>query len=396
MSIIARRLLNLFLVCCILLGPVTATARAAGETVLYSFQGGSDGGNPIGGLISVGDILYGVTNVGGAANKGTVFSITPAGVKKVLHSFKGGRDGDGPASALVNVGGVLYGTTEGGGSAGCGTVFSVTPAGVEKIVYAFKCGADGEDPEGTLINVGGTLYGTTLIGGSDGGGKCVNGCGTVFSLTPSGVKKVLHAFGSGTDGAGPLAPLIYAGGKFYGTTNIGGDADGQGCGTVFSVTPAGVEKVVYAFKCSGDGRYPYAGLVAFGGKFFGTTLGGGGSTCKHGGCGTVFSLTPAGVEKVVYAFGGYPGGRYPYGGLLSVGGKLYGTTREGGYPSSRTGGTVFSVTPAGAMKVLHYFYAPGDGANPQASDLVSVGGKLYGTTLYGGAYGRGTVFEVTP
>jgi uncharacterized repeat protein (TIGR03803 family) len=115
-----------------------------------------------------------------------VFSVTPAGVEKVLHSFQGGSDGARPTGGLLNVGGVLYGTTNGGGAHSRGTVFAITTAGAEEVVYSFKANnLDGTRPVGTLINVGGTLYGTTRSGGAT--TVCYNfsdGCGTVFAVTP--------------------------------------------------------------------------------------------------------------------------------------------------------------------------------------------------------------------
>jgi uncharacterized repeat protein (TIGR03803 family) len=160
-------------------------------------------------------------------------------------------------------------------------------------------------------------------------------------------EKVVYSLKGPKNGAtNPYSSLIYMGGKFYGTTDVGGDFDG---GTVFSVTPAGVGKVVCSFaRTSEDGATPYAGLIYLGGKFYGTTSKGG----THGD-GTVFSVTPAGSESVVYSFkGGSGDGATPYAGLIYLGGKLYGTTSAGGAYSD---GTVFSVTPAGVERVVHSF-----------------------------------------
>jgi uncharacterized repeat protein (TIGR03803 family) len=144
------------------------------------------------------------------------------------------------------VGGMLYGTTAQGGTGacilnrttvGCGTIFSVTPAGVETVVYSFKGGSDGFNPEAPLINVGGTLYGTTAQGGPNCG---VNGCGTLFSFTPAGAKMVVYAFRGGNDGSDPHGALIYLGRRLYGTTVEGGGSNycgAAGCGTVYSVRP---------------------------------------------------------------------------------------------------------------------------------------------------------------
>lgn len=396
MSTVVHRVLNLTLVGCVAAAALVTPAGAATETVLYSFKGGSDGENPEAGLVNLGGTLYGTTSAGGASGCGTVFSITPAGVEKVLHSFNCGSEGSNPAGGLINVGGTLYGTTSSLGAYSGGTVFSVTRAGVLKVLYAFgkNSAYDAADPQAGLVNLGGTLYGTTYLGGA-------NLNGTVFSVTLAGVEKVVYSFGSGGkfggDGVSPESNLVNVNGTLYGTTGSGGNLScNAGCGTVFSVTQAGVEKVLHSFTGGSDGSGPVGGLVYVGGTLYGTTALGGALTDCQGGCGMVFSITPAGVKKVMHSFGGFPGGRFPYGNLLSVADQLYGTAEDGGYPpSKRDVGTVFSMTRAGAMKVLHTFSGGSDGAYPYAG-VTDVGGTFYGTTYQGGAYGYGTVFKVTP
>jgi uncharacterized repeat protein (TIGR03803 family) len=199
-------------------------------------------------------------------------------------------------------------------------------------------------------------------------------------------EKVVYSFKGGHGGVNPYSSLIYIGGKLYGTTDVGGDFDG---GTVFSVTPAGVGDVVYSFaRTSVDGATPYAGLIYVGDKLYGTTEGGGVDND-----GTVFSVTPAGIEKVMYSFQGTYDGGTPTASVIYLGGKFYGTTSaDGAYGD----GTVFSVTSAGIERVVHSFPASAfDGFFPSAS-LIYLAGKLYGTTLEGGYYGVGTVFSVMP
>jgi uncharacterized repeat protein (TIGR03803 family) len=134
------------------------------------------------------------------------------------------------------------------------------------------------------------LYGTTSASGGS-GFTCINGpgCGTVFSVTLNGTEKVLHAFsGSGTDGFEPVAGLIEVHGTLYGTTEAGGQ---YGYGTVFSINQHGTEKVLYSFKGGNDGASPMASLIDVNATFYGTTSAGGTGSC-NGGCGTVFSITP--------------------------------------------------------------------------------------------------------
>jgi uncharacterized repeat protein (TIGR03803 family) len=200
------------------------------EKRVHSFGKRADGSEPVGSLIDVAGVLYGATNGGGAYGNGTVFSITKSGAEKVLHSFNG-TDGANPLAGLLNFNGTLYGTTAAGGTSGYGTVFSITTGGTEKVLHSFTFGkgGDGAAPNASLIEVHGTLYGTT-----EGGGSVCYACGTVFSITTGGKEKILHTFGEGTDGSQPLATLNYKSGSLFGTTLNGGL---YGRGTLFSLPP---------------------------------------------------------------------------------------------------------------------------------------------------------------
>ena len=337
---------------------------------------------------------------------GAVFGITPGGAEKVLYSFAPPPDGHKPWASLLDVGGTLYGTTNEGGSntcgystyrLECGTVFSLTLGGTEKVLHSFN-GTDGWYPVASLIEAKSKLYGTTKHGGAD--SRCDGGCGTVFSITRTGREKALHSFGAGGDGAEPAASLIEVKGTLYGAT-IGGGAYGcgsygYGYGTVFSITPSGTEKVLYSFRGSPDGYGP-GRLIELKGTLYGTT--GAGGTYNDG---TVFSITPSGMEKVLHSFGAVGDGEGPVDGLIAAKGTLYGTTVDGGayscgsFGSSGNGcGTVFSITPGGTEKVLHSFGSGTDGFSPEAG-LIKVKGTLYGTTYEGGTLKRGTVFTLTP
>jgi uncharacterized repeat protein (TIGR03803 family) len=377
-------------------------------SVLYSFKRGTgDGALPEAGLLNVKGTLYGTTEYGGANGHGTVFSITTSGAETVLKRFNR-KKGSHPQAGLINVRGTLYGTTANGGSGlcsnslnkvvGCGTVFSMTTSGAETVLRSFAGGSgDGAYPFAGLINVKGTLYGTTEYGGA-------TNEGTVFAISTSGAETVLHNFGTGSgDGVYPYAGLLNVKGTLYGTTEGGGancSARG-GCGTVFKITTAGVENVLYSFKADPDGEHPFAGLINVNGTLYGTTDEGG-TYCESSsafGCGTVFAITTSGTETVLNSFGAGSGdGSYPDAGLLNVKGTLYGTTSSGG--AYAYGGTVFKITTSGAETVLHSFEGPaGDGSLPFAG-LINVNGTLYGTTGYGGSgsceIGCGTVFSLSP
>ncbi|MGC9237993.1 MAG: choice-of-anchor tandem repeat GloVer-containing protein, partial [Thiomonas sp.] len=164
-----------------------------------------------------------------------------------------------------------------------------------------------------------------------------NNTGTVFQITPMGVESVLHSFGAGTDGNTPYAGLVMdASGNLYGTTVVGGT---NNTGTVFKITPAGAESVLHSFGAGTDGNTPYAGLVMdASGNLYGTTSSGGAN-----GYGTVFKITTAGVESVLHSFGSGTDGNTPLAGLvMDASGNLYGTTDAGG---ANNNGTVFKITP---------------------------------------------------
>ncbi len=331
-------------------GTVFSITPSGTETVLHSFKGGKDGESPRARLIVRNGTLYGTTAQGGEkCGCGTVFSITPSGHETVLHEFTGPPDGSSPEARLLNVNGTLYGTTVAGGSHvggsycrysfGCGTVFSITPGGKEKVLYRFRgYPYDGALPAAGLIDVKGTLYGTTGYGGA-------YGSGTVFSITPGSKEKVLYSFGASyLGGLQPAAGLVEVRGTLYGTTNHGGLTGscytGAGCGTVFSITPSGKEKIFYRFS-GPDGAYPDATLLNVNGTLYGTTFSGGPNSCDNFGCGTIFSITRSGHETVLYSFKGGQDGENPLSGLSYVNGTFYGTTPRGGANSA---GTVYSIT----------------------------------------------------
>ncbi len=403
-------------------------ALAQTEKVLYSFcsmANCADGSDPAGNLIAdAAGNFYSTTAAGGIVGGlcqnfgcGTVFELTAAGTIKKLYSFTGSPDGNNPVGGLVRDSkGNLYGATASGGNAGgvcgtygCGTVFELLKTGAtytEKVLYAFTGGADGAIPGSGLVrDTSGNLYGTTNTGGGSGCSSS-SGCGTVFEITAAGNEQVLYAFTGNADGATPSASLVLDGvGNLYGTTAYGGNfVEGcltRGCGVVFKVTSAGQESVLYAFTGSSDGQWPMAPLIRDAkGNLYGTTLTGGDVTnvfcdLDENGCGVVFEVTSKGVMKTLYSFTGYPAdGQHSFSGLVrDKQGNFYGTTDWGG-PSND--GTVFKVTPGGVETVLHSFVGGTDGLDSHSGLALDAKGNLYGTTLYGGSFGDGVLFKVTP
>jgi len=370
------------------IGTVYKITPAGAETVLHAFTGGADGSLPLASLIQSSDgNFYTTTENGGASQSGSLLKITPTGMVTTVYSFNSGPEGQNPVGLIRSSDGNFYGTTNKGGTSGNGTIFKVTPAGVESLLYSFAGGtADGSQPQAGLVEASdGNFYGTTSQGGTSGNG-------TVFKITPAGVESLLHSFvGGATDGSQPQAALIQASdGNLYGTTSQGG---ASGNGTVFKITLAGAESVLHSFAGSQtDGSQPQAALVqASDGNFYGTTSIGG-----MGGYGTVFVITPAGTESVLHSFAfSTPDGNNPRAALIQGGdGSFYGTTFNGGGIGLGTG-TVFKITSTGIETVLYAFAGGADGSGPNAALIQGGDGNLYGTTLSGGPSNNGTLFEIT-
>lgn len=340
--------------------------------------------------------LYGTTTSGGAYEDGTVFQLTPGGTLTTIYTFcslTNCADGVQPFSGLVQAtNGNFYGTTPLGGI-GAGTVYEITPAGVLTTLHNFcsepGC-ADGNYSQAGLVQASnGYLYGTTSAGGGPNNG------GVVFDITPAGQLTTLYNFCSlvnCTDGTNPVGGLVQASnGNLYGTTNGGG---ANAAGTVFQITLGGTLTTLYSF-CSqincADGSNPSATLVqASDGNLYGTTNSDGVNFA-----GTVFRITPAGQLTTLYTFCSQPGctdGDDPIGGLVEAGGNLYGTAAFGGIYGY---GTVYEITPAGQLTTI-YNFGLSDGAYPESALVLGSNGNLYGMTDFGGDRLGGTIFNLPP
>jgi len=312
----------------------------------------------------------------------------------ITYSFglRGQHDGRVVSAPLIRDDtGNLYGTAIAGGRNGNGVIFKLAPDGTESLLYFFTGGNDGRNSESSLARDSeGNLYGTSQYGGT-------YGKGIVFKLAVDGTFSVLHSFAGGSDGSDPSAGVIRDNrGNLYGTTAGGGDSTGcfgGPCGTVFKLSAAGKETVLYSFQGNCDAVPRGRLLRDKEGNLYGTTSGG--SYCY----GTVFKLTSDGTETVLYRFAGQSDGGQPLGALVEdAAGNLYGTTHNGG---SADEGTVFRIALDGTETVLHSFTGGSDGAHPNADLIRDTDGKLYGTTSFGGdtdhcEFGCGTVFTVAP
>jgi uncharacterized repeat protein (TIGR03803 family) len=287
------------------------------------------------------------------------------------------------------------------------------PAQTLTTLFKFD-GTDGGEPRGGLIQAtDGNVYGTANGGGVSSNSACTayefKGCGTVFKITPGGTVTTVYNFCSQTnciDGYIPSGPLVQgADGNFYGATIFGGtnqtECDGFSCGTVFKVTPSGTLTTLHSFSGAPEGYGPMGALAqAADGKFYGvTTYGGAYNTqacAAPYGCGTVFTITPGGALTTLHSFH-FTDGQFPEAALIQgADGNFYGTTYYGGADNACHGecGTVFKITPSGTLISLHSFDGT-DGTEPLEALVQDSNGDFYGTTLYGGVEGNGTIFKIS-
>ena len=372
-------------------GVVFKVDTSGHETVLYTFTGGNDGGNPNSVVRDSKGNLYGTTAAGGAAGYGVIFKIDTSGHETALYTFTGGSDGAYPsANVALDSLGNFYGAANNGGNkagtAGAGVVFKVDTTGHETVLYTFTGGNDGAAPNGVFRDGKGDLYGTTSNGGAA-------GAGVVFEVDTSGHEAVLYTFTGGNDGGGSDAGVTLGqDGNLYGTTDSGGSANQ---GVVFKVDKSGHETVLYTFERGPVGNQPYLAGVILDEDYnlYGTT-----SFNAAGGAGAVYKLDRSGDATVIYAFPGIAGGQYPYnaGVILGSDGRLYSTTDYGG---SQGAGVLYQLDENGCERVLYTFdliTATGYG-QPTGNVIRDSAGNFYGTTFIGQAavgYGFGVVYKV--
>jgi uncharacterized repeat protein (TIGR03803 family) len=274
-------------------GTVFKMAPAGMEKLLYTFPGGINGSSPVAGLaVDILGNLYGTTTAGGAYNNGTVFKVTSTGQHTVLYSFQNGTDGSDPVGGVtLDALGNLYGTTAAGGTNGYGTVFELTPSGstwTESILHNFEMQADGGTPyAGLILDSAGNLYGAATQGGLGS-----NAGGSLFELSPSAGAWTFDVMydipGWGISGAFRNLMFEAANGVIYGTTHCDGNFS---AGTVYQLTNSAgtwTYTLLYTFTGGNDGLYSFSNLVMDKtGHLYGTTNQGGAN-----GQGVIFKIKP--------------------------------------------------------------------------------------------------------
>jgi uncharacterized repeat protein (TIGR03803 family) len=385
-----------------------ATAAAATTEVIFSFDE-DEGEYPDSDLEtdSAGNI-YGTTVLGGDFGGGTVFQLSPTQngwVHTVLYSFTGGADGGEPYKGVtLDRDGNLYGTAVTGGSGscegGCGVAYKLTNSGgtwTQTVIHAFTGGDDGSGPGARVtVDQAGNVYGMAPTGGA-------YGLGTIYKMREgqdgAWVLKVIHTFTGGADGAtGSAGRMILRRGHLYGAATVGGI---YGSGVVFELTPTQVGewdfRTIYSFRGQPDGSFPYGALLFdASGNVYGTTYYGGANNI-----GAVYQLAPRANgewrERVLYSFQGGTDGNSPISNLVfDTAGNLYGTTSEGGLGT----GTIFKLSPVGGGQwmetVVHMFEGSPDGAFSYNGMVVDRFGNFYGATVHGGIDDDGSIYKFTP
>jgi len=394
-----------------------SSATAQTFTNLHTFVG-RDGANPQAGVIITNGVLYGTTRNGGTGSPGedgTVFRLSSDGSGFTnLYSFTGGTDGGQIYSSLILWGTTLFGTSLFGGASNSGCIFSIQTNGAN--LYSvhsfgddfFDTNDDGLYPNGGLVMVGNTLFGTASGGGTENWGNvfACNTNGLLFEFTN------LLSFDL-TNGQYP-AGIIVSGNTIYGISSDGGTngyGTYSGYGAIYSMkTDGSLYSNLYDFTpvfsylnpTNSDGAFPSHSPTRIGNTLYGTTTEGG-----YFGSGTIFKINTDGTAyTVLHHFSATNGiaatntdGNDPESALLYWNNALYGTASKGGRSGN---GTVFKVNLDGSgFTTLHNFSSTSnssgtnsDGATPLGNLIVS-SNTVYGTTSMGGTNADGTVYAIT-
>lgn len=276
-------------------GTVFKVSPSGALTILHSFKGA-----PSDGYLATGSLtrdksgnFYGTTSAGGTCSYcGIIFKLTPAGKETVLYNFTGGSDGYDPVGGLVrDPSGNLFGISHQNVSNGYNSLlFKLTSTSSFSVLSTFDCFLGGDNL--LIRNSAGDLFG---VGCND----TATPNGSLFEMTPTNQLENLYTFTGGSDGANPFGKLSQdAKGNLYGVAASNG---AHGAGVLYKIDSAGAYSVLYDF-CSqancADGSNPNSWItVDSAGNLYGSTLTGGTS-----GNGLVFEISPSGVETVLYNF----------------------------------------------------------------------------------------------
>jgi uncharacterized repeat protein (TIGR03803 family) len=379
---------------------------ASPTSTIYSFGTAQpiDGGVPKGSLTYSNGLLFGRTTTTivtmptpsstPVGSYGVIFHINPdnlASSYSIDHVFAGHDtdDGDNPRhDAMTPFNSLLYGTTLDGGTNNTGIIFSIGQDGTGYQELFSLAKPTGDQSHSCFVVTNNILYGMTADGGD-------SGEGVVFAFDPfmSNFQTVFSFACASSTGKEPHGRLTLApnGTTLYGMTRKGGDHD---FGVVFSIDTNGTNYTeLHDFTGgSSDGATSDHGYVVQSGHhLYGMTTNGG-----HHNDGVIFKLNIDDQSfQLLHKFGEtHHDGKNPYGSLLLVNDKLYGTTANGG---DKDMGTVFVInTDGNNYQRLYSFGAQTNDGSKPIDNVILVNGWLYGMTTEGGAHNQGAIFKVSP
>jgi uncharacterized repeat protein (TIGR03803 family) len=303
-------------------------------TIVYSFgQNLQNGYNPYCHLVKSGAFLYGTALFSLTPKKGLVFKVDTNGNNySILHEFTGNTDGATPWASLTILGNVLFGTTTYGASSGYGTVYKINTNGSNyHILHSFDLNPYGANPYCTVTVKDSVLYGVTMNGG-------LNNKSVFYKIDTSGNNFAKIRDFDSLGGWKPYGEIIILGDSAYGMTSSGGDYN---FGVVYkmNLNGSGYQKL-HSFGNGTDGKTPFGALVEFQGTLYGSTNLGGTSTF-----GTLFKIKKDGSQyQKIFDFDGLANGKRPgTGALVLIGGKLFGTTTNGGNNVAKNYGIIFTT-----------------------------------------------------
>jgi uncharacterized repeat protein (TIGR03803 family) len=356
-------------------------------TELLDFDYAVNGGWPNGSLVQANNsLLYGMTEIGGANNKGVLFSYNDStDTFTKLLDFNDTINGANPDGSLMQADdSLLYGMTTQGGVNNDGVLFSYNPfTNSYQKLLDFNGTVNGANPTGSLIQAtNGLLFGMTTAGGG-------NNEGVLFSYNPttSAYSKLLDF--NGANGANPFGSLLQAGnGLLYGMTERGGV---EANGVLFSYNPlSNIYTQLYDFADTINGSLPLGSPIqSANGLLYGTTNSGGANND-----GVVFSFNPTTNAYIDLFDFNNANGASPCGSLTQAdNGLLYGMTESGGLVGN---GVLFSFNPATNNYTTSIYFNNAQGGAQPTGIIQADNGLLYGVTVVGGANAEGTIFSYDP
>jgi uncharacterized repeat protein (TIGR03803 family) len=394
--------------------PAQARAQALTFDLLHTLDGSPDGSEPEAALLrDASGNLFGTAAGGGLTSCdngggcGTVFEESASGAFSVLYTFQGGTDGDTPYGGVTeDASGNLYGTTE-GTNGGATTLWKLTQSGQKTILWKFGFLTGAVLNSAPVFDAKGNLFGAAQYGGDVDCGYNGNGCGVIYEYESKGKIHTLHVFKNVRDGTVPDTGIVIdEKGTLYGAAAFGGDVTCDaptGCGVIFKLEPNGTYTVLHSFTGKKDGWGPGAISLDAAGNIYGTTGEGADTSCYPPlGCGVIYKIDTKGKFSVLFTFTASqvccaPGAWAP---IVDSKGDLYDSFAVNG---AHGVGYVFKLDTKGNLTDL--FDYPACGESPDgafANQLIrDTNGNFYSTMNTGGGNsmcgaGFGTVFELTP